>query len=137
MFEGSKRLTQILVSGVLFIVCSCGYTQQSQPVWTARENGPLGNGNDVCIAMAVDNQGDIYVTGYTAVDVFNNDYWTLKYSPAGTRLWERTYNGTGNGDDRAAAITVDSQGNVYVTGYATSSNQGFDYLTIKYSSSGQ
>jgi uncharacterized delta-60 repeat protein len=137
MLTYPKWLIAIKTISILILIYGNVYAQQAQPIWTVRENGTLGNGNDVCTAMAVDNQGNIYMTGYTAVDVFNNDYWTLKYSPSGTRLWERRYNGTGNSDDRAAAIAVDSQGNAYVTGYTSSSNQGFDYLTIKYSPSGQ
>ena len=46
--------------------------------------------------------------------------------------WVRTYNGSDNGDDVAAAIAVDGAGNVYITGsrYVAGSSQ--DYLTIKY-----
>ena len=49
------------------------------------------------------------------------------------------YNGPGNVNDEAAAIAVDSNGNVVVTGvsYDTRPNQSFEsYVTIKYSTAG-
>ena len=48
-------------------------------------------------------------------------------------LWASRYNGTGNGQDEISAMTVDSFGNVYVTGRSrgTGVNNNFDYLTIK------
>jgi len=45
--------------------------------------------------------------------------------------WVDRYNGPGNGDDSAKAIAIDSNNNVYVTGY--SEGVAKDYATIKYS----
>jgi uncharacterized delta-60 repeat protein len=51
--------------------------------------------------------------------------------------WVRHYaSGLAPSDDKATAITVDNQGNVYVTGTSTKLPFGTDYLTIKYSSAG-
>jgi len=46
--------------------------------------------------------------------------------------WVRRYNGTGNGDDAANALTVDGAGNIYVTGASDGSGTGADFATIKY-----
>src|SRR6266478_1199935 len=52
----------------------------------------------------------------------------------GVPLWTNYYNGPGNYDDEAEAITVDSSGNAFVTGYSAASLNGpFSYATIKYS----
>jgi len=50
--------------------------------------------------------------------------------------WVRRYNGPGNSEDHAYALSVDSSGNVYVTGWSPGSGTGLDYATIKYSPSG-
>ncbi len=54
------------------------------------------------------------------------------------QLWASTYDGTGNGQDEVSAMTVDASGNVYVTGRSRSDGflNNFDFLTIKYNSSG-
>ncbi|MEO0091697.1 MAG: SBBP repeat-containing protein [candidate division WOR-3 bacterium] len=110
------------------------YDSLGQELWTARYNGP-GNSYDAVYAMIIDNQGNVYITGtaYTT----NYDYLTIKYNSSGQELWVQTYNGLGNSTDYANAITLDQQGNVYVTGNSYGSGSNLDYLTIKYSASGQ
>jgi hypothetical protein len=62
------------------------------------------------------------------------NYATVKYTPNGDTVWVRTYNGTGSDEDRAYAIAVDDEGNVFVTGASWGILD--DYATIKYDSSG-
>jgi hypothetical protein len=67
------------------------------------------------------------------------DYCTAKYSgKSGSLLWERIYNGPGNGQDNAAALAVDSRGDVVVTGDSEnadlSTNYRSDFYTVKYGS---
>jgi len=96
-------------------------------VWVARYNSP-GNGYDEAHAIAVDANGDVYVTGVS----FGN-YATLKYDGlTGAELWLARYNGPINGSGIALAIALDADGNVYVTGSSQSSATSFDYATIKY-----
>ena len=103
--------------------------------WVARYNGP-GNGYDWASAVAVDSDGNVYVTGESPGSGTYSDYATIKYAAAGTLLWERRYNGPGNGDDCAYPLAVDSDGNVYVTGGSTGSSTSYDYATIKYDTNG-
>lgn len=92
--------------------------------------------------MAVDELGNVYITGTTngSVPFTGNDFTTIKYSSNGLFEWEATYNGTANEHDEARAISVDPLGNVYVTGESDGVINGFssgkDYLTIKYDSQG-
>ncbi|MCC3155358.1 SBBP repeat-containing protein [Hymenobacter sp. BT770] len=100
--------------------------------WFQRYNGAVNNINSAK-DLAVDGQGNVYVTGSSG-----GDYATLKYGPDGTLLWERRYNGPGNGEDAAQALAVDAQGNVYVTGNSDGPNRGYsrDYATLKYGPDG-
>jgi len=103
-------------------------------VWPVRYNGP-GNSNDEATAIALDAQGNVYVTGWSMGVDSSEDYATIKCSPTGARLWVRRYNGPGNGNDSAEAIAVDSQGNVYVAraGGSTGDGTAEDYAIVKYS----
>jgi hypothetical protein len=113
------------------------YTADGQQQWLARYNGPA-NGWDRAAAIARDSSGNIYVTGQSLGLGTNYDYATVKYDSAGQEQWVARYNGSGNGEDDANAIAVDSLGNVYVTGQSLGLGTGlFDYATIKYDSAGQ
>jgi len=119
--------------------------------WVARFNGAL-NRDDYATAIAVDADGNSYVTGESCalVDDFGNCYvtqWgTLKYDPNGNQLWAKTFRGPGSWYNKPNAIAVDSSNNVHVTGsmciQAGCDPEGcfycdLDYATVKYSPAGQ
>jgi hypothetical protein len=101
----------------------------------ARYDGQI-NYYDEANAIAVDDMGNIYVTGYSWGSGTNWDYATVKYDPNGIEQWVERYNGPGNGDDDATAIVLDNGGNIYVTGWSDGSGTYHDYATIKYSPTG-
>jgi hypothetical protein len=83
--------------------------------------------------MAVDGNGNAYVTGYGSAAAFPttpgafdrtldglSDAFITKLNPAGTGLVYSTLLG-GPGSDQGAGIEVDQNGNAYVTGRTTSS----------------
>ena len=113
------------------------YNSDGIEQWVARYNGP-GNGNDLVFAIAVDETGNVYVTGESFSDDSSLDYTTIKYDGNGRQRWVATYNGPGNYNDSAKAIVLDAFGNVYVTGnsYGGAETRD-DYATIKYNSSGR
>ena len=53
-----------------------------------------------------------------------------------TQAWVQRYNGSGSNYDTALKVVVDGLGNVIATGYSFEAGSGFDFTTIKYSSSG-
>ncbi len=111
------------------------YDGQGNQLWAARYNGP-GNGDDAAHAIALDGQGNAYVTGSSAGSGTFSDYATVKYDAQGNQLWAARYNGPDGYYDYATAIALDSQGNAYVTGYSAGSGTGNDYATVKYDSQG-
>jgi uncharacterized delta-60 repeat protein len=112
------------------------YDPEGKLLWQNHYNG-LGNGLDSATAIAVDGNGNVYVTGNSYGGSSLADYATLKYTPGGYLLWEKRYNGPGNGDDYATAIAVDGKGNVYITGKSRGKGSGFDYATLKYAPNGK
>jgi uncharacterized delta-60 repeat protein len=106
---------------------------QPEIKWMARYNGP-DNNTDWAQAVAVDSNDNIYVTGSSFVSYISCDYTTIKYLPdSNEAVWVARYNGPDNYIDRAQAIAVDSNDNIYVTGFSDGSGTGADYTTIKYS----
>lgn len=106
-----------------------------QQAWVARYNGPANN-NDYGQAIAVDDSGNVYVTGRSFGTTTGQDYATIKYNTEGVQQWVVRYNGPNNGADLANAIAVDHIGNVYVTGQSSGIGTFADYGTVKYNSSG-
>jgi uncharacterized delta-60 repeat protein len=112
------------------------YNSAGQKEWVARYNGP-GSDWDLAQAIAVDDSGNVYVTGFSVGSGTGLDYATIKYNSAGQEQWVARYNGPGNDFDEGLAIAVDASGNVYVTGESWDPATKIDYATIKYNSAGQ
>jgi hypothetical protein len=90
-----------------------------------------GNGSDFANGIAVDSSGNAYVVGQTDSDDFPKvaavqtarkgftDAFIVKLKPAGNAFAYATYLG-GQNSDRATSVAVDTSGNAYVTGSASS-----------------
>jgi len=107
------------------------YDSTGEQLWASSYNGP-GNSTDEAADIALDDLGNVYVTGFSSDSVTYADYATVKYDPSGAELWVRRYNGPGSGSDEASAIAVDGSYGVYVTGYSWGDTTAGDYATIKY-----
>jgi uncharacterized delta-60 repeat protein len=118
----------------LYLSINVCFAQVAQE-WVQRYNGP-GNHSDQARSIAVDDSGNVYVTGASTGSGTSLDYATIKYNSSGIQQWVQRYNGPGNSSDEASSIAVDGLGNVYVTGFSSGSGTGSDYATIKYNSLG-
>jgi len=108
------------------------YNSNGNELWTARYNGP-GNKNDFVSCLAVDNSGNIYITGQSGGIGTGTDYATIKYNSDGVQQWVERYNGPVDDNDNASSVAVDKSGNVYVTGNSTVNKKyNTDFVTIKY-----
>ena len=109
------------------------YNSDGVQQWVRTYNGP-GNRDDEAYSIVLDDVANVYVTGFTTGSNGNADMCTIKYNTAGVQQWVKIYNGTGNNEDKAYAITIDNLDNIYITGYST--RNSIDYTTIKYNSTG-
>ncbi len=123
---------------IMLILNSCQFLfAQVDTAWTRRFYGSFNN-DDFVRDLAVDKKGNVYVTGsiwdtigYTAQELIV----TIKYNTLGSIDWIARYV-YGDNQRGGNAIAVDTSGNVYVTGYVHDNFHGFQFITIKYDSSG-
>ncbi len=114
-----------------FDVLAIKYNPQGETLWVRRFNG-AGNGDDFAAGLAIDSSGNAYITGQSyGGSVPGFDVVTLKYSPAGTLLWQAVYADSGATLEEPRALILDAGGNLYVTGISKN-----DIVTIRYSPSG-
>src|SRR5262245_31615465 len=128
------RLSVLLSSLVATVVgssllCSASaYGQGSVPLWTNRYPAPP-LGINIPSAIAVDNTGNVFVTGTSYEDGDLLVMATIKYSSVGVPLWTNRF------PDQARAIGVDTAGNVFVAGSEWTvaySNAGATLWTNRY-----
>lgn len=111
------------------------YSSAGVPLWTNRYDGP-GATNDNANAIAVDGNGNVFVTGWSILSPANAAYATVSYSSAGVPLWTNLYVGPFAGTHVATAIALDTNGNVFVTGKSQGSGNTMDFATVAYSNGG-
>jgi hypothetical protein len=84
-----------------------------------------GSGDDKAFGISVDGAGSAYVVGSTTSPEFSPvggaDVFVTKLNPSGNQRMYFTTIG-GSGDDVGRSITVDQNGNVYLTGSTESNN---------------
>jgi hypothetical protein len=104
-------------------------------LWSRTYNGPSSEA-DVPNALALDSVGDAFVTGRSHGGSTGYDYLTIAYKPNGDTAWVRRYSGTPSGYDEAFGVGMDRQTCVVVTGRSYMDSTRADYLTLKYSPTG-
>ncbi|MCD4694740.1 MAG: SBBP repeat-containing protein [Bacteroidales bacterium] len=131
------------------------YDSNGSVLWAKSEGG---SGYDYGKDITIDNDGNIYVTGYfrnseiiLGTDTISNpssaeDVLIIKYDNNGNVLWGRSA-GSFNGYDYSYSVAVDLSKNVYLTGFAYNSDiifasdtlvsQGnYDMFVLKYNQNG-
>jgi len=111
---------------------------QVQEEWVSRYNFNQNTTYQQPYKVKNDNNGNIYVAGYVVKSSLPDDwdYILLKYNSNGVLLWTASYDGPPHGVDELRSMTLDNQGNIYITGTSMGLNSSEDFCTIKYNSSG-
>ncbi len=118
--------------------CTIKYNSLGQQQWVKTYSGNTF-GRDIPFKVAVDNSGNVYVTGQSYIDSQrSDDIVTIKYGQDGSQLWLAVHDGNGTNPEQDAGrdLVLDAQSNVYVFGHSTRINSGYDLCLIKYNSSG-
>ena len=126
-------------------VISCSKKDDSSSSSSAAGTYQLAT-NDYANGVATDSSGNVYVTGGTKggldgnTSAGNTDLFVVKYNSSGTKQWTKQLGSSGL--DSANGITIDSSGNVYVTGVTfggldwNTSAGANDLFVVKYNSNG-
>lgn len=105
-------------------------------VWVTNYSSGTANALDLAVAVAVDKNQNVIVTGESLGDATGMDFVTIKYDKDGELKWVDRYDGPAGNDDEVAALAVDDEGNIYVTGKSENNEDLTDFVTIKYDSAG-
>jgi hypothetical protein len=118
------------------------YDMNGKKLWTRQ----LGSArHDFSRGVSVDRNSNVYVTGYTYgnldgnVNAGGNDVFLIKYDSNGKKLWTKQL-GTSRWDE-GQSVSVDGNGNAYVTGHTAGGLDGHaksngDMFLAKYDTKG-
>lgn len=115
-----------------------GMAQAPVPTWVWAKNAG-GARTSRTNAVAVDASDNMIMAGYfslssltpgtaTVVSNGNVDGWVVKYNSSGTMQWAAKIGDTGN--EYANAVATDASGNIYVSGYFTSTTLSIGTSTL-------
>lgn len=90
------------------------------------------NGYDEALKVYVNNNFEIYASGYSNLTASGDDYVTFRLDTLGNQEWFTRFDGPSSGSDQMSDFQVDISGNIFVTGSSLGSNTNRDYSTIKY-----
>ncbi|MFX1276445.1 MAG: SBBP repeat-containing protein [Promethearchaeota archaeon] len=136
----SDMLGNIYVSGEIsgygagsYDICLVKFNSTGDVEWNSTWGGI---NEDFGSAITLDSSGNIYVAGATLnFGAVSSDMCVVKFNSTGGVEWNNTWGG--NDWDTGNAITVDSLGNSYVTGYTTNILTGDkDMSLVKFNSTG-
>lgn len=131
--SGSIYLTGYTMNSGAGDYLTIKYSPNGDLAWTQTYNG-ISSQYDFANWVAVDDQENVYITGYSRGSSYQNDIATVKYDSSGNQLWVARFDGSGGYNDEGQKVIAGNDGYVYVTGDANQFSSGSikNYVTIKY-----
>lgn len=107
------------------------YRADGTAAWTNRYDG-LGNAFDAAQGLAVDREGNVFVTGRSTGSGTGWDPATIKYRPDGTPAWTNRVNGAGVfSTDSATSVIPAASGDVVVAGTVVNTDGSSDWILYR------
>lgn len=106
------------------------FNPQGVEEWRRIYDNP-DHGDDIPVAMCLDVEGNILITGMSKDKTGNIDILILKYTTEGVPVIDLHFDGPGHGFDTPVDIAVDERENILVTGAETSSDSGLNMVTFR------
>jgi uncharacterized delta-60 repeat protein len=111
------------------------YRADGSEAWTRLYNGPY-TGYDFARKLVLDNNENVYVSGYSQEIGGRNTHATVKYDSSGNLLWAKRDSFGGAGSlSYPADLGIDYAGNPYIVSKTATASQGTDYVVAKYNAS--
>ncbi|HEY3347259.1 MAG TPA: hypothetical protein VGK71_06520 [Nitrospirota bacterium] len=100
-------MAAVLVAGAAAALFStpCAFASPGGIIWDTVYSSKAGVDNDRLKGIALDEQGNLAVTGTAQTRDGNSDYLTVKYGPYGTNEWSGQYDYSWTDIGRAVAYT--------------------------------
>lgn len=121
--------------GAYLDIVTIKYNNNGSVQWLQRYNGP-GDSTDIGSSIVVDGSGNVYITGGSFGVGTKSDIITIKYNSSGVQQWLQRYNGPENMLDEGRQILLDAFGNLFVRGVTVTNATNYDFIILKYNSSG-
>jgi outer membrane protein assembly factor BamB len=122
---------------LLFILCflappavSLAQAEAFQMIWEKELRAGTAFQTSLFTACAADADGNAFVAGVTDTREGETDILVVKYSPAGEKLWQATYDGPLHAPDAANFIFPDPDGGATIVGATVSLPSGMPNLLM-------
>ena len=111
------------------------FSRAGKRLWVRRVGSAAGGSE--ARDLATDGSGNVYVTGSVFRQATGWDWYTVKYSPSGAKLWERYYSASTTKFEEGEALAWGPDGRLYVAGEAGEiGDLGTDLCVRRYSTAG-
>lgn len=117
-------------------IITCKYDSAGTQIWNNIYSG-ISGGNDIPASIALDNIGNCYITGESAVNTGNasKEFITISYNSAGNQRWQSHFNLNGRCCSHVPISIKIENNDVFVCGKTNGIlNNFYDYTVVRYDS---